>query len=176
MPQPLAQGMPPSPTPIPIRDIAPPVPYFPYPAWMVVAAALVGLLAVASIVWAVIVYLKNRPKTPPPTFRELALAALQKLRARVGELEPYPFSIEVSDVLRSYVSCEFHVSATQQTSPEFLAAAARSPRFSEEEKALLAAFLERCDLIKFARYNASKPDSELLLEQALRFVEGGAKS
>ena len=166
---PLAAG---SPTPE-IRPIAPPVPVFPYPMWMVVTAAVIALLILSAITWAVVRYIKNRPQPPPPTPREIALAALSRLRERVHELAPYPFSIEVSDVLRMFVTQEFRLSATRQTSPEFLAAASASPRFSEADKALLAAFLEKSDLIKFARMNASLSDSEQLLEQAVRFVEGG---
>ena len=33
-------------------------------------------------------------------------------------------------------------------------------------------FLNRCDLIKFARYDATSADSRLLLEEATRFVKG----
>lgn len=161
-------------TPAPeIRPIAPPVHVFPYPAWMVALFIVLVLLAIAGIVWATVRHLRNRPQPPPPTPRELALAALRKLRARVSSVEPYPFSIEVSDVLRTFVTREFNVRATNQTSPEFLAAAARSPRFSEADKSLCAAFLEKADLIKFARVHASTADSEQLLEQACRFVEGG---
>ena len=135
--------------------------------------AFVLLLVVAASIWAIVRHIKNRPQPPPPTPRELALAALEKLRGRIAQLEPHPFSIEVSDELRLYVTREFRVRATQQTSPEFLAAAAASTRFSEADKALLAAFLEKADLIKFARVQATASDSEQLLEQARRFVEGG---
>ena len=38
---------------------------------------------------------------------------------------------------------------------------------------LLEDFLNRCDLIKFAKYEATTSDSELLLEEAIRFVKGG---
>lgn len=143
---------------------------------MVVAAAVVVLLVISAIVWAIVRHIKNRPKPPPPTPRELALAALERLRSQVVTTESYPFSIEVSDVLRTFVSAEFRVRATQQTSPEFLAAAAASPQFSEADKTLLAAFLEKADLIKFARLAATASDSEQLLEQARRFVEGGGAS
>ena len=156
-----------------LAPIAPPVPVFPYPMWMVVSVAVVVLLGVAAIVWAVLWHIQNRPQPPPPTPCELALAALEALRGRMAQLEPHPFSIEVSDVLRLFVTREFRVRATQQTSPEFLAAATASPRFSEADKALLAAFLEKADLIKFARVQAGPSDSEQLLEQALRFVKGG---
>ena len=140
---------------------------------MVATAALVALLVIAAITWAIVRHLKNRPQPPPPTPRELALAALERLQSRIAELEPYPFSIEVSDVLRGFVVGEFRVAATRQTSPEFLAAAAASPRFTEGDKSLLAAFLDKVDLIKFARAQASAADSEALLEQARRFVKGG---
>ena len=161
-----------SPTPQ-LAPIAPPVPVFPYPAWMVITAAIVVLLVVAAIIWAIVRHRKNRPQPPPPTPRELALAALEALQNRITELEPHPFSVEVSDVLRHYVVGEFRVAATRQTSPEFLAAAAASPRFTEADKSLLAAFLDKVDLIKFARAQASAADSEALLEQARRFVKGG---
>jgi len=161
-----------SPTPQ-LAPIAPPVPVFPYPLWMVITAASVALLLVAGIVWAIVRHLKNRPQPTPPTPRELALAALEALQGRITELEPYPFSIEVSDVLRRFVVGEFRVAATQQTSPEFLAAAAASPRFNHADKSLLAAFLDKVDLIKFARVHASTTDSEALMEQARRFVKGG---
>jgi len=172
----LPQQSQPAPSPTPeLAPIAPPVPVFPYPMWMVVSAAVVALLVVAAILWAVVRHMKNRPKPLPPTPRELALAALEKLRGRIAQIEPHPFSIEVSDVLRLFVTREFRVRATQQTSPEFLAATAASPRFSEADKALLAAFLEKSDLIKFARIQAGTADSEQLLDQARRFVEGGAQ-
>ena len=162
----------PSPTPE-LAPIAPPVPVFPYPPWVVASAGVAALLLLAAITWAVVHFIKNRPQPPPPTPRELALAALEQLRGRIAQSKPYPFSIAVSDVLRGYVESAFRVRATQQTSPEFLAAAGASPRFSEAEKALLAAFLEKADLIKFARLAAGSSDSEQLLEQARRFVEGG---
>ena len=163
----------PTATPPELKPIAPPVPVFPYPTWMVITAIVVALIIAGGIAWAVVRHLRNRPQPPPPTPRELALADLRKLRDRIAGVEPYPFSIEVSDVLRTFVTREFHVSATNQTSPEFLTAAARSPRFSEADKALLAVFLEKADLIKFARFHATAADSEQLLEQAFRFVEGG---
>ena len=161
-----------SPTPEEIRPIAPPIPVFPYPTWMVVVAAVLAVLVLGAIIWAVVRHFKNRPQPPPPTAREIALAALSKLRGRIAELAPYPFSIEVSDVLRTFITHEFRLSATRQTSPEFLAAASATPRFSEADKTLLATFLEKSDLIKFARLEASTADSEQLLDQAVRFVEG----
>jgi hypothetical protein len=55
-----------------------------------------------------------------------------------------------------------------------LAGIAESPRFLAAEKALLAQFLEKCDLIKFAHINATTDDSTALWQQARDFVTGGA--
>ena len=88
-------------------------------------------------------------------------------------MTPYQFSICVSDILRRYVTEQYALPLTRQTSVEFLIALRNSVAFSEDAKSLLADFLDRCDLIKFARYDATLEDSRLLLEEAMRFVEGG---
>jgi hypothetical protein len=71
------------------------------------------------------------------------------------------------------VTEQFALPVTKQTSVEFLTALAKASPFSAEEKTLLEDFLGRCDLIKFARYDATTADSRLLLEEAIRFVKGG---
>ena len=65
----------------------------------------------------------------------------------------------------------FGLQAVQQTSSEFLAAAAHSDRFSEEDRALLARFMEKCDLIQFARIPATEEDNRSLLSSAIAFVQ-----
>ena len=147
-----------------------------YPPWVVPLAVLAGLLLLAIIVWGVLRWYRNRPAPPPPTPRERAIAALERLRGRVHVVDPYPFSIEVSDVLRVYITEQYKISATQRTSPEFLGAVAGHPAFSESDRTLLAVFLEKADLIKFARVQATTADSERLLEQATLFVKGGTPS
>jgi hypothetical protein len=161
-----------SPTPA-IHDIKPPLDVFPYPMWMVVTAGAVALVALALVVAGIVRAARNRPKAAPPTARELALRRLKEAGEGLPEKEPYAFSIEVSDILRKYVSAQYHLRATEQTSPEFLAEAAKSPHFTGADKALLAEFLERCDLIKFAHVDATLEDGRALLDQAVRFVKGG---
>jgi len=162
-----------SPTPA-IHDIAPPLDVFPYPMWMVVTAAAIALLVLAVVVTLFVRAMRNRPKPPPPTPREIALKRLREAEADVTRKQPYAFSIQVSDILRQYVSAQYQLHATEQTSPEFLADAAKSPHFTGADKQLLAEFLERCDLIKFARVDATVEDSKALLEQAVRYVKGAA--
>jgi Domain of unknown function (DUF4381) len=173
----ITQGPPVTPVPPthpdlpPIKDIAPPVDVFPWPPWLVACVALVVLAILGAVVAAIISARKHRPLPPPPTPREIARRELEALREKVGRLDPYEFSIAVSDVLRTYIGGEFGLQARQQTSPEFLATIAKSVKFSEKDKTLLARFLERCDLIKFARIAASQEDSNELLASAIDFVE-----
>jgi Domain of unknown function (DUF4381) len=156
-----------------IRDIAPPIDVFPYPLWMVIAAAVLALIVLGLVVWLIVRTIKRRPPPPPLTPRAQAIRELEALRSKVEKLEPYAFSIEVSDVLRRFITAQYGLHATQQTSPEFLAAISRAPEFSNEDRVLLERFLERCDLIKFAHIDATQADSSELLRSAIGFVQGG---
>ena len=156
----------------PIKDIAPPIDVFPWPTWMVVCAIVIALAVLAGIVTLIVIKMRNRPVPPPPTPREIALRELEALRAQVDKQPPYDFSIAVSGVLRTYIGAQYRLHAREQTSPEFLAAISRSVKFSENEKLLLGRFLERCDLIKFARIAASSEDSGQLLGDAIAFAQG----
>jgi hypothetical protein len=158
-------------TPVPIHDISGPIAFFPYPIWMVVVAALAVLGLVALVAWFFI--LRRRPaKRLTPA--DKALAELARLRAEVETSDPYPFSIAVSDVLRIYLRDEYGLSATTQTSREFLETVRARNVFNDEEREALAAFLERADLIKFARMHATSADCAALLEQADKLVRSHA--
>lgn len=154
------------------HDIAPPVDYSLIPPWLVFVIAFVVLSTLGLLVW----WFARRQKPEPPAKlpREIALGELDQIRGEIENMTPYQFSIRVSDILRRYVTQQYALPATRQTSVEFLTAAAKAPSFSADEKSLLEDFLNRCDLIKFAKYEATLSDSELLLEEAIRFVKGGS--
>jgi Domain of unknown function (DUF4381) len=153
------------------HDIAPPVDYSLIPPWLVfvISFVLLSLLGLGTW-WAV---RRRKPELPPKLPREIALGDLEQIRREIEKINPYQFSIRVSDILRRYVTQQYGVPATRQTSIEFLTAAAKAPSFSADDKSLLEDFLNRCDLIKFAKYEATTSDSALLLEEAIRFVKGG---
>jgi len=154
------------------HDIAPPVDYFLLKPWMIFCAVAGTLLLLGLTIW-LIKRWRNRPVvilTP----RQRALEQLARIEREIEKLIPYQFSIRVSDILRRYVTEQYQLPVTRQTSVEFLNALAAASPFSADEKELLGDFLNRCDLIKFARYEASIEDSRLLLEEAMRFVKGGA--
>ncbi len=153
------------------HDIAPPVEYSLLPLWAIYAMVFAGLALLGLIVWLGLRWLR-RPK-PEISPRVRALELLRSARAEIAQTNPYQFSIRVSDILRRFVTEQYQLPVTRQTSVEFLEALAQASPFSEEERSLLGDFLNRCDLIKFARYDATVADSELLLEEATRFVKGG---
>jgi len=153
------------------HDIAPPVDYSLWPTWVIFCAAFVALSLIGLIIW----WIARRPrKTPPPkSAREQALERLDRIRGEIEVVSPYQFSIRVSDILRRYVTEQYSLPVTRQTSVEFLTGLTSSSPFSEDDKSLLTDFLNRCDLIKFSRYEATIEDSRLLLEEATRFAKGG---
>jgi hypothetical protein len=153
------------------HEIAPPVDYSLIPPWMIFVGALVALIIVAATLWFVI--RSRRKQIPVPSPRERALELLDRMQNEIEELAPYQFSVRVSHILRQYATEQYKLPVTRQTSIEFLNAIKTASPFSEDEKMLLEDFLTRCDLIKFARYEATTADSRLLLEEATRFVKGG---
>ena len=155
-----------------LPDIAPPVNYSLVPPWMIFVGSLVVLTIIGLAIWYGRRFFRKKQVTLSP--RERALAALSEIESEVERIAPYQFSIRVSNILRRYVVEQFDLPMTRQTSVEFLNAIASAPNFGDEEKALLADFLNRCGLIKFARYDATTVDSRLLLDEARQFVKGGA--
>src|SRR5690349_7549149 len=102
------------------HDISPPVDYSLLPPWLVFVIAFVGLSVLGLIVWW---FLKRRRKQSPPKLpREIALEELDRISSEIDGITPYEFSIAVSDILRKYVTQQYGVPATRQTSIEFLSA------------------------------------------------------
>ena len=154
------------------HDITGPVDFFILKAWMIFCAVATVLLLLGLTAW--VLKLRRRRPVVVQTPRQRALEQLARIESEVERLPPYQFSIRVSDILRRYVTEQYQLPVTRQTSVEFLNALAAASPFSSDEQSLLSDFLNRCDLIKFARYDATTEDSRLLLNEASRFVKGGA--
>jgi len=159
------------PTPDAIHDIAPPIHYSLIPLWVIFLGSVIALVLLGLLVWLGSRLFRKGQRVLSP--RERAEEALFEIEKEIESTPPYQFSIRVSDVLRRYVLEQFDLPMTRQTSIEFLNSLTAAGKFSDDEKLLLADFLERCDLIKFARYEATADDSRRLLEEARRFVQGG---
>jgi hypothetical protein len=157
----------PAPTPVPIHDIVGPVWFFPWPVWIVVCVGLGVLLLLGVLIWGLRAFLARKT---PPTAKERALAALEALRNSVAGADPYAFGITVSDAIRNYIHDQHGLQATTQTSLEFLEGIRTNPVFSDNEKAGLSVFLEKTDLLKYARAEAGESEMIGLLETAGRLV------
>jgi len=122
---------------------------------------LLGLLLAAAVfaVW----WNKRRQKamedqTPPPIPPEVeALEALSRLAMlnlpEQGKIQEYYFSL--SAIVRHYLERRFSVSASEQTTEEFLVEMAQSEIFNEGQKKTVKSFMEQSDLVKFAKFQAS---------------------
>ena len=164
----------PSPTPAPLNDIVGPVWFWPYPLWMTLVAGFVALLILAGLVWLLKKLLTRKAVTL--TNRQKALAALEALRSGIAGADPYAFGVTVSDAIRSYIRAEHRLGATTQTSLEFLNSIRSNPLFTDNEKSGLTVFLEKTDLLKFARAEAGEREMLDLLDIAARLVRGEAQS
>lgn len=153
------------------HEIAGPVDYLPYPLPVMIAAAVVLVLVLSLLLWGVMVWIRRRNRRPL-TAREKALGALAAVRPDAAQAAPYLFSIEVCDVLRSFIGAEHRLPATTQTSYEFLQTARQSSVFDTSRLEHLTSFLDKADAIKFARADATGDDNLELLGLAEDLVKG----
>src|SRR6188508_108468 len=87
------------------HDIAPPIDYSLISPWLIFLGVFVSLTVIGVIVW--LVAKSFRRPTPPQPPRERALALLEQIRTQITAIDPYRFSIRVSDILRRYVTEQF---------------------------------------------------------------------
>jgi hypothetical protein len=142
--------------------------------WLALAAFLIALA-----VW----WWRRRSKrgptpeaAPPPAPRrppyEIALEALARLEAsdllQRGEVKEY--HVRVSEIVRAYVEAFYRVPALEMTTREVLLGLDRvgvhGPPIDH-----LGAFLDRCDLVKFAKLRPSSEATRAMLALARAFVE-----
>lgn len=142
--------------------------------WLALAALL---MAVAVWWWRRRRKRKPAPEVaPPPAPRrpphEIALEALARLEGsdllRRGEVKEY--HVRVSEIVRAYVEAFYRVPALEMTTREVLAGLDRVGVHGEPIDHL-AGFLDRCDLVKFAKLRPSSDASQAMLALARAFVE-----
>jgi len=153
-----------------LRDIKPPlvIPSGWAWVWWVAGAVAVGAL----IFWAWRWWQKRRaaialaPVIPPH------IRAKQKLQEALALIsQPREFCILVSDTIRQYLEERFTFHAPDRTTEEFLHELRETDLLTRDQKDSLGEFLERCDLVKFAKYEPGEPELRDLHQSALRLVE-----
>lgn len=153
-----------------LRDIRPPV-EIPNPwAWALWLAVALAIAALLYLAWR---YLKQRQSeaavVPPIPPHLLAKQRLEEALALIGQ--PREFCIFVSDTVRWYLEKRFEFHAPERTTEEFLYELQATNLLTPDQKSSLGEFLQRCDLVKFARYEPRELELRELHGSAVRLVE-----
>jgi hypothetical protein len=138
--------------------------------WGALGVLVGGALAWIAYRW----WRRPRPVPPPPPPRppwEVALERLDEVR-HAGLLETQRFAEffdRVNDSVRQYLGARFGFEGLESTTDETLAALRRVPHFGLPMPEV-AAFLQECDLVKFADMTPTLEECERALAQAERVV------
>jgi hypothetical protein len=153
-----------------LRDIKPPVEIPSGWAW---AGWVIGALLVAGLVyWAWRYWRKQKQQIPAVPVVPAHVRAKQKLAEALAIIgQPKEFCILVSDTLRWYLEERFDFHAPERTTEEFLIELRDTNLLTPDQKDSLVEFLNRCDLVKFARYEPVEAELRDLHAAALRLVE-----
>lgn len=153
-----------------LRDIKPPVEIPNTWLWVWLA---VGALVAVIVAWlAYRSWLKRRPELPAEPPVPAHIRARKKLEEALALLaQPREFCILVSDTIRWYLEERFDFHAPERTTEEFLYELQNTELLTRDQKESLGEFLQRCDLVKFAKYEPGEPELRDLHAAALRLVE-----
>jgi hypothetical protein len=153
-----------------LRDIKQPVDI--PSGWAWVWWVLAALALAALLFWAWRHWQKRRAQVPPVPLLPPHVRAKQKLEAALASIgRPREFCILVSDAIRLYLEERFDFHAPERTTEEFLHELRGTRLLMTAQKESLGDFLQRCDLVKFARYEPGEPELRDLHASALRLVE-----
>ena len=153
-----------------IRGIKPPVEIPSGWAWL---GWTLGALVVAAALVALWRWWWKKATTPalvppiPPHVR--AKQRLQEALGLIGDARL--FCIAVSDALRIYLEERFQLRAPERTTEEFLQDLRATTHLNAPQKLSLTDFLERCDLVKFAKFEPTEAALRELHDSALRLVD-----
>lgn len=134
------------------------------------------ILGLVLVVLAWLAWKRRKPATTTSALAIPPLPAHLRARARLMDAmswiaQPKPFCVAVSDALREYLEESLNLRAPDRTTEEFLEELQASAKLSRDQKRVLAQFLERCDLVKFARDEPSRSDLEGLHTAALQLID-----
>ena len=153
-----------------LRDIKPPVVIPNGWLWLIWSVIALGVLVLIYLAWRE--WQKKKDQLPVEEIIPPHIRARRKLEAALGLIgQPREFCIMVSDTIRIYLEERFEFHAPERTTEEFLHELKQTDRLTPDQKESLGEFLNRCDLVKFARYEPGEPELRDLHGAALRLVE-----
>lgn len=149
---------------------------FPQPlwSWIVLGLVVAALLAGLAYVW-----WRRQQDDPEPVAQvmeteqtrspyEVATSELRRLqRQEVTEPEAVKaFYVDLTDILRTYLSQELGVAALERTTPELVRALEQRSDVSAEAVRRIQAVLERADVVKFAGTRPLQEENRQALREA----------
>jgi hypothetical protein len=153
-----------------IRSIKPPVEI--PSSWIWVAWVGGVLLLIAASIVAVLWWRRKMARPVPVVVIPPHVRAKSKLREALSLItDARLFCTAVSDALRVYLEERFSFRAPERTTEEFLLDLQATKLLSTDQKLTLAAFLEECDLVKFARFEPTETELRRLHDAALRLID-----
>jgi hypothetical protein len=170
----LAQ-MPATPVPAPeiegdIRDIRGPISIPETWTWIILGLGILIILSLFGYyLWK---WWKSKHVVVPRKAHEIALDRLQEALALMSPEKAREFSIAVSDAVRTYIEDRFQEKAAHYTTEEFLHSLLSKPSSPLSAFSVsLTAFLNHCDLAKFARWTLSLNDMQSMHTSARKLIE-----
>ncbi len=147
--------------------------------YFVIYLIIGGAFGVAGIAFGVIYFIKQRNKNkvyvPPPPLpaHEIAYMELKHLAEldliSKGMVKEY-FS-RLSNILRHYIEKRFAIMAPERTTEEFFVEMSRAGVLEQDHKELVSKFLEKSDLVKFAKYGPNNEEIDGALQAATRLID-----
>ncbi len=159
-----------------IRDIQEPLAaqsrYAKYYLW-----AGVGALVLIAAIVGIIVFEGRRRQAvlapPPVPAHELAYAELEQLLKLdlIGQGKVKEFYYRLSNIVRHYIENRFGLMAPERTTEEFLMEMADTDLLAPAHKGLVSQFLERCDLVKYAKHTPTDDEINAACDAAVQLVD-----
>ena len=144
-------------------------------AWVVIIG---GVILAAALVVLLIIWLRRLARRPAPpilpevwALRELSLL---EIASQAESWQPREFYYRLSEIVRVYIERKFILAAPEMTTEEFLGALARDRGALPYDAYKLREFLEACDLVKYAAFQARADDGQQALGIARAFVDATA--
>ena len=151
-----------------------------YPPFQTVLVWLGGVvLALAALfgVWKLATRVRENIQLARMSPRDRALKELEKLLSKdlIRRNLVKEFYLELTMIVRRYIERSHAVRAPEQTTEEFLSAAAANPAFKPEVLRRLRSFLRAADLVKFAAHDPDENAIHDATRTAKEYIEKDAQ-
>jgi len=161
-----------------IKDVKPPL-EIPRNLWLLFRWIGLGILLAALAVLLLIIYIRRKAgkvllpvrEPPPRPPHEIALEALEELTASDlldrGQIKQ--FYIDLSEIIRRYIGGRYFVVAMEMTTTEVLEGLIDTD-LEEDLLHGFRSFLNRCDMVKFARFRPGRQEHDGMVRLAYDLV------